>query len=263
MLRITDVQKTFFRGTANERVALDGVHLELNEGDFVTIIGSNGAGKSTLLNMVSGRLRPDSGSVLIDGTDVTRMKEYARARYVGRVFQDPLAGTAPNLTIEENLSLAYQRGKTRGLGRSLNQRRRDVFRSQLATLELGLEDRLTHKVGLLSGGQRQALSLLMAGFTRPKIMLLDEHTAALDPQRAHLVTELTHKIVEDGGLTTLMVTHNMEQAIRLGNRLVMMHEGRIVYEADEATKRELTVKDLLQEFVNIKGATLSDKAFLG
>ena len=179
------------------------------------------------------------------------------------MFQDPLAGTAPNLTIEENLSLAYLRGKGRGLGPALTEKRRTFFKEQLATLELGLEDRLTHKVGLLSGGQRQALSLLMAGFTHPKVMLLDEHTAALDPGRAALVTELTQRLVEDGGLTTLMVTHNMEQALRVGNRLVMMHEGRIVYEADEALKKTLTVRDLLQEFANIKGATLSDKAFLG
>ncbi|KGF24395.1 ABC transporter ATP-binding protein [Corynebacterium tuscaniense] len=263
MLEINHVHKTFFPGTVNERVALDGVDLTLAEGDFVSIIGSNGAGKSTLLNLVSGRLRPDSGTVRVDNKDVTRMKEHQRAASIARVFQDPLAGTAPNLTIEENLSLAYLRGKGRGLGPALTEKRRTFFKEQLATLELGLEDRLTHKVGLLSGGQRQALSLLMAGFTHPKVMLLDEHTAALDPGRAALVTELTQRLVEDGGLTTLMVTHNMEQALRVGNRLVMMHEGRIVYEADEALKKTLTVRDLLQEFANIKGATLSDKAFLG
>ena len=263
MLEITSLHKTFFPGTANERLALNGMDLSLAEGDFVSIIGSNGAGKSTLLNLVSGRLRPDSGTVRVAGKDVTKMREHQRASMIARVFQDPLAGTAPTLTIEENLSLAYLRGNTRGLGRALGEKRREIFREQLATLELGLEDRLTHKVGLLSGGQRQALSLLMAGFTEPQVMLLDEHTAALDPQRAALVTELTQKLVEDGGLTTLMVTHNMEQALRVGNRLVMMHEGRIVYEADEAAKRKLTVRDLLQEFANIKGATLSDKAFLG
>ena len=263
MLTISNVHKTFFPGTANERTALVGVDLDLAEGDFCTIIGSNGAGKSTLLNLVSGRLRPDSGSVCVDNKDVTRMKEHQRAASIARVFQDPLAGTAPNLTIEENLSLAYLRGKGRGLGPALTEKRRTFFKEQLATLELGLEDRLTHKVGLLSGGQRQALSLLMAGFTQPKVMLLDEHTAALDPGRAALVTELTQRLVEDGGLTTLMVTHNMEQALRVGNRLVMMHEGRIVYEADEALKKTLTMRDLLQEFANIKGATLSDKAFLG
>ena len=263
MLTIENISKTFFPGTVNERVALDGVDLTLEEGDFITVIGSNGAGKSTLLNAVAGRLFVDSGTVLIDGKKVNKLPEYKRARYVGRVFQDPLAGTAPNLTIEENLSLALLRGKGRGLGRGLTKKRRDEFVEKLKSLELGLENRLSAKVGLLSGGQRQALSLLMAGFTNPRIMLLDEHTAALDPQRAELVTGLTERIVAEGGLTTLMVTHNMEQAIRLGNRLIMMHEGRIVYEADSEMKSKLTVRDLLQEFANIKGATLSDKAFLG
>lgn len=263
MLTVDNITKTFFPGTVNERVALDGLSLTLEEGDFVTVIGSNGAGKSTLLNAVAGRLFVDSGTVQIDGRKVNRLPEYKRARYVGRVFQDPLAGTAPNLTIEENLSLAFLRGKSRGFRRGLNRKRREEFVEKLATLELGLEDRLSAKVGLLSGGQRQALSLLMAGFTNPRIMLLDEHTAALDPQRAELVTGLTEKIVSEGKLTTLMVTHNMEQAIRLGNRLIMMHEGRIVYEAASDVKSRLTVKDLLQEFTNIKGATLSDKTLLG
>lgn len=263
MLEIRDVKKTFFPGTANERAALKGVSLTLDEGDFVTVIGSNGAGKSTLLNTISGRLKPDAGSVLIDARDVTGLKEHTRAKLIGRVFQDPLAGTAPNLTIEENLSLAYLRGASRGLGRSLTKARRELFRERLATLELGLEDRLGHKVGLLSGGQRQALSLLMAGFTNPKVMLLDEHTAALDPERSDLVTTLTHTIVEDGGMTTLMVTHNMEQAIRVGNRLIMMHDGQIVWEAAGEDKRKLTVRDLIAQFAAIKGATLSDKAFLG
>ena len=263
MLTIRNVSKTFFPNTANERHALVDVSLDLAEGDFVTVIGSNGAGKSTLLNAVSGRMPIDAGEISIDGVTLGRMPDHKRAKYIGRVFQDPLAGTSPSLTIEENLSLAYLRGKRRGLGLGLSKARREIFVEQLRSLELGLEDRLTAKVGLLSGGQRQALSLLMAGFTQPKIMLLDEHTAALDPQRAGLVTELTHKIVEDGGLTTLMVTHNMEQAIRLGNRLIMMHEGRIVYEASAEKKAQLTVHDLLQEFVKIKGATLSDKAFLG
>lgn len=263
MLRIENVSKTFFPNTANERRALVDVSLHLAPGDFVTVIGSNGAGKSTLLNAVSGLLSIDSGDVSIDGTSVSRMPDFKRARYIGRVFQDPLAGTAPSLTIEENLSLAYLRGRRRGLGFGLTKARREIFAEELRSLELGLEDRLTAKVGLLSGGQRQALSLLMAGFTQPKIMLLDEHTAALDPQRAGLVTELTHKLVEEGHLTTLMVTHNMEQAIRLGNRLIMMHEGQIVFEASAEAKAKLTVHDLLQEFVKIKGATLSDKAFLG
>lgn len=263
MLKINGISRTFFPGSINERVALDGLSLHLTPGDFVSIIGSNGAGKSTLLNAVSGKIGIDEGSIHIDGTSIKKLPEYKRARYIGRVFQDPLAGTAPNLTIEENLSLALLRGKSRGLGMGLNKKRREKFKEELASLELGLEDRLSAKVGLLSGGQRQALSLLMAGFTQPKIMLLDEHTAALDPSRAALVTDLTQRIVADGHLTTLMVTHNMEQAIRLGNRLVMMHEGKIVYEASEDVKRKLTVRDLLQEFANIKGATLSDKAFLG
>ncbi|MDO5511556.1 ABC transporter ATP-binding protein [Corynebacterium sp.] len=263
MLTIDNITKTFFPGTVNERVALNGVNLTLAEGDFITVIGSNGAGKSTLLNAVAGRLFVDEGTVHIDGKKVNKLPEHKRARFVGRVFQDPLAGTAPNLTIEENLSLALLRGKGRGLGRGLTKKRREEFVDKLQSLELGLEDRLSAKVGLLSGGQRQALSLLMAGFTNPRIMLLDEHTAALDPQRAELVTGLTERIVSEGGLTTLMVTHNMEQAIRLGNRLIMMHEGQIVYEADAETKSKLTVRDLLQEFANIKGATLSDKAFLG
>ena len=263
MLKVENISKTFFPGTVNERIALNDVNLTLDEGDFITVIGSNGAGKSTLLNAVAGRLFVDSGTVLIDGRKVNKLPEHKRARYVGRVFQDPLAGTAPNLTIEENLALALLRGKGRGLGPGLTKKRRDEFVEKLRSLELGLENRLSAKVGLLSGGQRQALSLLMAGFTNPRIMLLDEHTAALDPHRAELVTSLTERIVDEGGLTTLMVTHNMEQAIRLGNRLIMMHEGRIVYEADAATKSKLTVRDLLQEFANIKGATLSDKAFLG
>ncbi len=263
MLKVENISKTFFPGTVNERRALNNLSLTLDEGDFITVIGSNGAGKSTLLNAVAGRLFVDSGTVLIDGRKVNRLPEYKRARYVGRVFQDPLAGTAPNLTIEENLALALLRGKGRGLGPGLTKKRREEFVEKLRSLELGLENRLSAKVGLLSGGQRQALSLLMSGFTNPRIMLLDEHTAALDPQRAELVTSLTERIVAEGGLTTLMVTHNMEQAIRLGNRLIMMHEGRIVYEADAATKSKLTVRDLLREFANIKGATLSDKAFLG
>ena len=263
MLNASKVSKTFFPGTVNERRALHDLTLRLDEGDFVTVIGSNGAGKSTLLNAISGRLPVDTGGIEIDGTAVNRLPDYKRAKYIGRVFQDPLAGTAPNLTIEENLSLALLRGKSRSLRPSLSKKRRASFAEQLSMLELGLEDRLTAKVGLLSGGQRQALSLLMAGFTEPRIMLLDEHTAALDPQRAELVTTLTQRIVRTGGLTTLMVTHNMEQAIRLGNRLIMMHEGQIVYEADAETKSALTVQDLLREFTKIKGATLSDQAFLG
>ncbi|WP_024357040.1 ABC transporter ATP-binding protein [Leucobacter chironomi] len=262
MLKIDKIEKTFFAGTVNERRALAGLSLHLDEGDFVTVIGSNGAGKSTLLNAISGRYTVDTGSIEIDGRRVNRLKEHQRAAYVGRVFQDPMAGTAPDLTIEQNLALAVRRGKRRGLGLALTRSLRERFRDELQSLELGLENRLTAKVGLLSGGQRQALSLLMAGFTHPSILLLDEHTAALDPQRAALVTELTGRIVSQGRLTTLMVTHNMEQALRLGNRLIMMHEGRIVFSASADEKRTLTVPRLLEEFGKIKGAQLDDRALL-
>lgn len=261
MLKIDSISKTFFAGTANERKALVDVSLNLAPGDFVTVIGSNGAGKSTLLNSISGRLIVDSGTISIEGKNVSRQPEHNRAKVVGRVFQDPMAGTAPNLTIEENLTLAYLRGKGRGLSLGLNSKRRAFFREQLESLELGLEDRMGSKVGLLSGGQRQALSLLMAGFTNPDVMLLDEHTAALDPQRAELVTTLTERIVSQGNLTTLMVTHNMAQAIQVGNRLIMMHDGQIIYEASEEEKKKLTVQDLMSEFAKIKGAT-SDRTLL-
>ena len=261
MLKIDSISKTFFAGTANERKALVDVSLHLHPGDFVTVIGSNGAGKSTLLNSISGRLIVDSGTISIEGKNVSRQPEHKRAKVVGRVFQDPMAGTAPNLTIEENLSLAYLRGKGRGLSLGLNSKRRAFFREQLASLELGLEDRMGSKVGLLSGGQRQALSLLMAGFTNPDVMLLDEHTAALDPQRAELVTTLTERIVSQGNLTTLMVTHNMAQAIQVGNRLIMMHDGKIIYEASEEQKQKLTVQDLMSEFAKNKGGT-SDRTLL-
>lgn len=263
MLTIDGVSKTFFPGSVNERRALSGIDLRLDEGDFVTVIGSNGAGKSTLLNAVAGRIPVDAGTIEIDGTRVNRLKEHRRARFVGRVFQDPMAGTAPDLTVEQNLSLALLRGKRRGLGRGVTRQRRERFAEELRALELGLEDRLKAKVGLLSGGQRQALSLLMAGFTHPRILLLDEHTAALDPQRAELVTGLTGRIVEQGGLTTLMVTHNMQQALALGNRLIMMHEGRIVFSADEKAKRTLTVEALMAEFGKVKGAAFDDRAMLG
>lgn len=262
MLSIKGVSKTFFPGTINERRALVNLSLELDEGDFVTVIGSNGAGKSTLLNTISGRYAADSGEIAVDGASVARLKEFSRARYVGRVFQDPMAGTAPDLTIEQNLALALQRGKRRGLGRGITKARRELFSRELESLELGLEDRLSAKVGLLSGGQRQALSLLMAGFTSPRILLLDEHTAALDPQRAALVTALTERIVREEKLTTLMVTHNMEQALELGNRLIMMHEGRIVFEASAEEKQRLTVPLLLAEFAKIKGASFDDRALL-
>ena len=262
MLRIDDIKKTFFPGTVNERVALAGVSLTMNEGDFVTVIGSNGAGKSTLLNAISGKLPVDEGDIAVDDKSVRKLKDHQRAKYIGRVFQDPMAGTAPDLTIEQNLALAYTRGKTRGLAMGVTNARRELFKQELVQLELGLENRLKARVGLLSGGQRQALSLLMASFTQPRILLLDEHTAALDPQRAAHVTKLTKEIVERSGLTTLMVTHNMQQALDLGNRLIMMHEGRIILELDEQEKTTKTVEDLLGEFSKIKGAQLDDKTLL-
>ncbi|MDQ0095502.1 ABC transporter ATP-binding protein [Paeniglutamicibacter psychrophenolicus] len=262
MLEISNLNKTFFPGTVNERKALRDINLELTSGEFVTVIGSNGAGKSTVLNMVGGKLQPDSGTVRIGGKEVTRLPDHARAKYIGRVFQDPMAGTAPNMSIEENMSLALGRGKFRGLNPGVNKRKREQFVEELRSLELGLEKRLKAKVGLLSGGQRQALSLLMATFSGPQILLLDEHTAALDPQRAALVARLTEEIVERHKLTTLMVTHNMEQALRLGSRLIMMHDGQIILDLDSAQKAKMTVPDLLHEFEKIKGAQLDDRTML-
>jgi len=262
VLELTAIRKTFFPGTVNERVALRNLTLTLAAGEFVTVIGSNGAGKSTLLNIVSGKLRPDSGSVVIAGRDVSRLADHQRGAYVGHVFQNPMAGTSPEMSVEENLALAYGRGKTRGLRRGVTRDKREVFRAELATLELGLEDRLKTKVGLLSGGQRQALSLLMATFSEPKILLLDEHTAALDPQRAALVTRLTAEVVERHHLTTLMVTHNMEQALRLGTRLIMLHDGHVILDIDAERKARTTVHDLLTEFEKIKGLELDDRTLL-
>jgi putative ABC transport system ATP-binding protein len=262
MLKIENITKTFFPGTVNERIALNDVSLHLAPGDFVTVIGSNGAGKSTLLNAIAGKLIPETGDISIAGKNVNKMRDYARAAFIGRVFQDPMAGTSPDLTIEQNLAIAWRRGRSRGLAQAVTKKKREHFATELLALELGLEKRLKAKVGLLSGGQRQALSLLMATFTQPRILLLDEHTAALDPQRAELVTRLTQSIVEKNQLTTLMVTHNMEQALRVGNRLIMMHDGHIIFDADEALKRTLTVKDLLAEFEKIKGATLDDRTLL-
>ncbi len=262
MLSLDQVTKRFFPGTVNERVALDQLSLTLNEGDFVTVIGSNGAGKSTMLNVISGRYPTDGGCVVIDGKDVTKSPEHKRAAWVARVFQDPMAGTSPHLTIEENLAIAFRRGQGRGLGMAVTRGGREVYREALATLELGLENRLQMRVGMLSGGQRQALSLLMATYAQPSILLLDEHTAALDPSRAELITRLTREAVARHNLTALMVTHNMHQAIELGNRLIMMHEGRIVLEVDEAAKRSITAEAQLEEFSKIKGASLSDRTLL-
>jgi putative ABC transport system ATP-binding protein len=242
MLEMKRVSKLFNPGTTDEKPALIGVDLKLDPGDFVTIIGSNGAGKSTLMNLISGTLKPDTGEIRIDGVDITSMSEHERSRWIGRVFQDPMAGTAPNMTIEENVTAG----------------KRALFQEKLARLGIGLENRLKAKVGLLSGGERQALSLLMATFTEPRILLLDEHTAALDPARAELITRLTEELVSELHLTTLMVTHNMEQAIRLGNRLIMMDKGRIILDVGADRKRELTVEQLLGEFEQISGHKLAD-----
>ncbi len=258
MLQLSRVSKLFFPGSPDEKVALAGIELSMAPGDFVTVIGSNGAGKSTLMNIISGVIAPDSGEVRIEGKAVQQLPEYKRSRWIGRVFQDPMAGTAPTMTIEENLAMAYARGKRRGLVFGVTRAKRVLFREQLHRLNLGLENRLKAKVGQLSGGERQALSLLMATFTKPQILLLDEHTAALDPSRAELVTQLTESIVREMNLTTLMVTHNMEQALRLGNRLIMMDKGRIILDVDENRKRELTVERLLQEFERISGRKMAD-----
>lgn len=262
MLDVNHVYKTFHPGTINERRALAGVDLHLEEGDFVTVIGGNGAGKSTLLNAVAGVWPVDGGSIVIDGNDITGLPDYKRAPFIGRVFQDPMMGTAPDMQLEENLALAYRRGKKLGLRWHINREERDMYRERLRELNLGLEDRLTTKVGLLSGGQRQAVTLLMASLQKPRLLLLDEHTAALDPKTASKVLELTEQIVGERQLTTLMVTHNMNDAIRLGNRLIMMHEGHVIYDVAGEEKRALTVPDLLQKFEEVSGGELANDRML-
>src|SRR3954453_17108903 len=263
MLQLSQIHKIFNEGTPDEKIAIDHINLTLKPGDFVTVIGSNGAGKSTLMNIISGGLVPDIGEIQIADKNVTTMSEYKRSKMIGRLFQDPMAGTAPSMTIEENLAMAYSRNKTRTFRRGVTKKRRDYFREVLESLHLGLEDRLTAKVGLLSGGERQALSLLMATFTEPSILLLDEHTAALDPSRAELITNLTREIVDKYKLTTLMVTHNMQQAIDLGNRLIMMDKGQVILEVNEEEKQKLTIEGLLSEFKRIRGTQMaSDRAIL-
>lgn len=253
MLDINQISKTFNAGTVNEKRALNGLDLHLAEGDFVTVIGGNGAGKSTMLNAIAGTWFVDAGSILIDGVDVTRLSEHRRAKYLGRVFQDPMTGTAASMQIEENLALAARRGKCRGLRIGITAKERESYKEQLKILGLGLENRLTTHVGLLSGGQRQALTLLMATLEKPKLLLLDEHTAALDPKTASKVLEVTDRIVERDGLTTIMITHNMKDAIAHGNRLVMMHEGHIIYDVAGEEKKKLTVSDLLHKFEEASG----------
>ncbi|HLQ73491.1 MAG TPA: ABC transporter ATP-binding protein [Bacillota bacterium] len=264
MLHLKDVSITFNEGTLDEKRALQGINLELERGEFVTVIGGNGAGKSTLMNIISGVLFPDVGDVLINDKKMTYLREFKRAAYIGRVFQDPMAGTAPSMTIEENLAMAYSRNKRRSLKPGVTKKRRDLFKEYLETLNLGLEDRLSAKVGFLSGGERQALSLLMATFTEPNILLLDEHTAALDPSRAELITNLTKEIVQKFELTTLMVTHNMQQALDLGDRLFMMDAGQIILDVKGEEKQGLTIEDLLHEFQKRRGTQFeSDRAVLG
>ena len=263
MLRIENVKKTFNAGTVNEKVALNGLNLHLKEGEFVTVIGGNGAGKSTMLNAVAGVWGVDSGKILIDGIDVTHLPEYKRAKYIGRVFQDPMMGTAATMWIEENLALAARRGKARTLRSGITKAEREDYMEQLKILDLGLEDRLTSKVGLLSGGQRQALTLLMATLQRPKLLLLDEHTAALDPKTAAKVLEATQRIVEKNQLTTMMITHNMRDAITYGNRLIMMYNGHIVVDVSGEEKKHLTVEQLLNLFSQASGSDeVDDKMVL-
>lgn len=264
MLKITNLHKTFNPGTVNEKKALDGLNLHIKDGDFVTVIGGNGAGKSTLLNAICGVWKPDCGTIEIDGVDVTNMPDYKRAAYLGRVFQDPMKGTAPDMEIAENLAIAARRGTKRRLVRGVKKAEREEYKKILASLELGLEDRIGAKVGLLSGGQRQAVTLLMASLKRPKLLLLDEHTAALDPKTAAKVLEITDRIVEENKLTTLMITHNMKDAIAHGNRLIMMNEGRIVVDVEGEAKKKLTVEDLLRLFVSASGDEFADdRAVLG
>ena len=263
MLEIKNVYKTFNAGTINEKRALNGLNLTLNDGDFVTVIGGNGAGKSTMLNMVAGVYPVDSGSIVIDGVDVTSLPEHKRAKFIGRVFQDPMMGTAADMWIEENLALANRRGKRRGLAWSIKRDERKMFREMLSHLDLGLEDRMTTKVGILSGGQRQAITLLMAVLKSPKLLLLDEHTAALDPKTAEKVLNLSDKFIEEGHLTAMMVTHNMRDAIAHGNRLIMMHEGRVILDVSGEEKKKLTVEALLEQFSKISGQQFAnDRALL-
>ena len=263
MLELKNIHKTFNAGTINEKRALQGLDLSLADGDFVTVIGGNGAGKSTLLNAIAGVWAVDEGTISIDGTDVTHLPEHKRARYIGRVFQDPMMGTAATMQIEENLALALRRGQRRGLRVGITKAEREDYRERLKILDLGLEDRLTSKVGLLSGGQRQALTLLMASLRKPKLLLLDEHTAALDPKTAAKVLETTNSIVTRDKLTTVMITHNMKDAIAHGNRLVMMHNGRIVIDVSGEEKKNLTVPQLLELFTKVSGVEeASDRMLL-
>lgn len=258
MLEIENIHKTFNRGTINEKVALNGVNLQLNPGDFVTIIGGNGAGKSTTLNAIAGVWLVDEGKIVVDGVDITKLSEHKRAVYLGRVFQDPMIGTAGTMSIEENMAIAARRGNRRGLGWGISKKEREEYREKLKELDLGLEARMTSKVGLLSGGQRQAITLLMAALKQPKLLLLDEHTAALDPKTAAKVLALSDKIIAENHLTAMMVTHNMKDAIAHGNRLIMMHEGKIIYDVAGEEKKKLHVSDLLAKFEEVSGGEFAN-----
>ncbi len=258
MLELKGIKKIFHPGTVNAKVALDGINLTLNDGDFVTVIGGNGAGKSTMLNAIAGTFPIDEGKIVIDGKDITNLPEYKRAKFLGRVFQDPMMGTAPNMQIVENLALAGRRGKIRTLRWGLTEAEQERYKQLLARLDLGLEDRMTTKVGLLSGGQRQALTLLMATLEKPNLLLLDEHTAALDPKTASNVLNLTDRLISEMGLTAMMVTHNMKDAIAHGNRLIMMNAGKVIFDVSGEEKKQLTVEKLLEKF-----SISSDRALLG
>lgn len=262
MLELINIKKAFNPGTINEKKALNGVSIKLEEGDFVTIIGGNGAGKSTTLNAIAGVWPVDEGAILIDGKNITGLSEHQRAKYIGRVFQDPMTGTAADMEIQENLALAARRGKRRMLGWGITRKEREMYHELLKTLDLGLENRMTSKVGLLSGGQRQALTLLMATLKKPKILLLDEHTAALDPKTAAKVLQLSDEIIAANNLTAMMVTHNMANAIQYGNRLIMMNDGRIIYDVKGEEKKHLTVDDLLQKFEEASGSALNNDRML-
>lgn len=264
MLELKNIHKTFNKGTINEKKALNGVSLNLNPGDFVTIIGGNGAGKSTTLNAIAGTWLVDEGNIIVDGVDITRLPEHKRAAYLGRVFQDPMTGTAATMSIEENMAISARRGQRRGLKWGITRKEREEYKRQLGALDLGLEERLSTRVGLLSGGQRQAITLLMAAMKKPKLLLLDEHTAALDPKTAVKVLELSDRIIEEHHLTAMMVTHNMKDAIAHGNRLIMMHEGRIIYDVSGEEKKKLHVSDLLKKFEEASGGELdNDRMMLG
>lgn len=258
MLEIQNIHKTFNPGTINEKVALNGVNLNLNPGDFVTIIGGNGAGKSTTLNAIAGVWPVDEGKIIIDGVDITKLSEHKRALYLGRVFQDPMTGTAATMSIEENMAIAARRGERRGLGWGITKKERERYKEALKELDLGLEDRLSSKVGLLSGGQRQAITLLMASLKKPKLLLLDEHTAALDPKTAAKVLAISDKIIQEHQLTAMMVTHNMKDAIAHGNRLIMMHEGKVIYDVSGEEKKNLKVSDLLAKFEEVSGGEFAN-----